>query len=162
MVTCAHASAHMQGSARGGRRPLHRLEGVHGPRAPGWAGRDRRGRGRPQISSAIVAATPPSSRQRKKAPKRGLDRRVVGHRRRRMALDLAADPGPDLLLGEVEQARQQDQEQHDLEAQALARLEVRLRRPRQEGRDVAGVLVDRLGHLTAAVRSSSGTRPGRR
>src|SRR5213592_4391321 len=39
---------------------------------------------------------------------------------------------PHLLLCEVKQARQHDQEDHDLHAHALARLEVRLGRPGQE------------------------------
>src|ERR1051326_1482055 len=51
---------------------------------------------------------------------------------------------PHLLLGEVEQAGEHDQEDHHLEAEALARLEVRLGRPHQECSNVLGVLVDRL------------------
>src|SRR5438067_12666173 len=50
--------------------------------------------------------------------------------------------GPHLLLGEVHQAGEDDQEDHHLEADALARLEVRLGGPRHERRDVLGVLVD--------------------
>jgi len=65
---------------------------------------------------------------------------------------------PDLLLGEVQQARQHDQENHHLQAGALARLEMRLRGPHQERRDVLGVLLHRRRravverHLTVAER----------
>ena len=51
---------------------------------------------------------------------------------------------PDLLLGEVQQARQHDQEDHDLEANTLPRLHMRLGRPHQERRHVLGVLRERL------------------
>src|SRR5260221_4086956 len=50
--------------------------------------------------------------------------------------------GPDLLLGEVHQAREQDQEDEDLQAQTLAGLHMRLGGPHQEGGDVLGVLRD--------------------
>src|ERR1700757_4370803 len=53
--------------------------------------------------------------------------------------------GPDLLLGEVHEARKDDQENEHLHAQLLARLHVRLGRPHQEGRDVVGVLLDGRG-----------------
>src|SRR3981189_3234895 len=51
---------------------------------------------------------------------------------------------PHLLLGEEEQAREDDQADQHLEADALARLQVRLGRPHHEGRDVSGVLIDGL------------------
>src|ERR1043165_7649138 len=51
--------------------------------------------------------------------------------------------GPHLLLGEVHQPGEDDQEDHHLEADALARLEMRLGRPHHECGDVPGVLVDR-------------------
>src|SRR3712207_9021783 len=57
---------------------------------------------------------------------------IVGHRGRCVALNLTADAGPDPLLGEVEKAGQQQQEQDDLEAEFLAGFEVRLRRPGKE------------------------------
>src|SRR3954468_7030609 len=45
-----------------------------------------------------LGRAPPSTRKR---PRRGLVlRSVVGHRRGGVSLDLAAHPGPDLLLGE--------------------------------------------------------------
>src|SRR5215813_7879856 len=60
---------------------------------------------------------------------------------------------PDLLLGEIHQARENDQEDHDLKADTLARHHVGLRHPHQEGSDVFGILIKRLrrtvveGHL---------------
>ena len=66
--------------------------------------------------------------------------------------------GPDLLLGEVHQARKQDQEHEHLHADPLARFHVRLRGPHQERRDVLGVLRNRRrravveGHLAVAQR----------
>ncbi len=48
--------------------------------------------------------------------------------------------GPDLLLGEIQQPRQQDQEHEHLQAEALAGLHVRLGGPHQERCDVPGVL----------------------
>jgi hypothetical protein len=65
-------------------------------------------------------------------------------------VDVAADKrrpsvvlSPDLLLGEVHQAREQDQEHEHLQADPLARFHVRLGGPHQEGGDVVGVLRDR-------------------
>src|SRR5258708_417686 len=52
----------------------------------------------------------------------------VNHLRRRRSVH----GGPHLLLGEVEQAREHDQEDHDLQAEALARLEMRLGGPHHE------------------------------
>src|SRR5258705_2411803 len=65
------------------------------------------------------------------------------------ARDLARflDLVPHLLLGEVEQAREYDQEDQHLEADALARLQVRLRRPHHEGPDGFGVFI--YGRLRA-------------
>ena len=51
--------------------------------------------------------------------------------------------GPHLLFGEVGKSREHDQEDHHLEADALARLEMRLRHPHQEGRNVARILFGR-------------------
>src|SRR5258705_144876 len=61
------------------------------------------------------------------------------------ARDLARflDLVPHLLLGEVEQAREDDQEDQHLEADALARLQVRLGRPPHEGRARPGVFLER-------------------
>src|SRR4051812_7620070 len=61
--------------------------------------------------------------------------------------------GPDLLLGEVKQSGENDQEDHHLQAELLARFEMRLRCPHQERRDVLGIVLDLLrgavviGHL---------------
>src|SRR5436305_6606073 len=49
---------------------------------------------------------------------------------------VAGHVGPHLLLGEVHQPGEDHEEDHHLEADALARLEVRLGRPHHEGRDV--------------------------
>src|SRR5215217_3921348 len=64
---------------------------------------------------------------------------------------VAADAVPDLLLGEVEKPGQEEQEDDHLEAELLARLEMRLGRPHKERRHVLRVLLDRLGHLRPAV-----------
>ena len=69
---------------------------------------------------------------------------------------------PHLLLGEVQQPGEHDQEDHHLEADALARVEVRLGRPHQEGRDVLGILLHGLrravviGHLPVLQRRRHG------
>src|SRR3984957_20889751 len=54
------------------------------------------------------------------------------------------DVVPELLLGEVEQARHDHEIDQHLEADTLALVELRLGRPPQEGGDVLGVLIDRL------------------
>src|SRR5690606_37418522 len=54
-----------------------------------------------------------------------------------------AEPRPDPPLAEVQQDRQNDQVDHDLEAEPVARLELRHRRPREERGDVAGHSLDR-------------------
>src|SRR5215471_1238656 len=51
---------------------------------------------------------------------------------------------PHLLLGEVHETREHDQEDHDLEADALTLHQVRLGRPHQEGSDVLGILIHGL------------------
>src|SRR5579862_2817091 len=72
------------------------------------------------------------------------------------------DGGPHLLLGEVEQPRQHDEEDDDLEADALALHELGLRRPHQERRDVLRVLDQSLrravivGHLPIGQRRRHG------
>src|SRR3984957_663603 len=48
--------------------------------------------------------------------------------------------GPDLLLGEVHQPREDDQENENLQPEMLAGFHMRLGGPRQEGGDVVGVL----------------------
>src|SRR5580700_11666812 len=50
---------------------------------------------------------------------------------------------PNFLFGEVQEPGQHDEEDHDLEAEPLARVQRRLRRPHQEGCDVAAILIDR-------------------
>src|SRR6476659_1159241 len=52
---------------------------------------------------------------------------------------------PHFLLGEIHEARKHDQEDHGLETDTLALHQVRLGHPHQEGRDVPGILVHRLG-----------------
>src|SRR6476659_8650072 len=51
---------------------------------------------------------------------------------------------PHFLLGEIHEARKHDQEDYDLEADALALHQVRLGCPHQEGRHVLGILIYRL------------------
>src|SRR5689334_23998485 len=72
--------------------------------------------------------------------------------------------GPDALLGEVQEPGEHDEEDHDLEADALAGLHVRLGRPHQERRDVLGVLVDcgrrTVGVVDALVRERRRHRSG--
>jgi len=69
---------------------------------------------------------------------------------------------PDLFLGEIEQARQHDQIDHDLEAEPLALVELRLRRPHQERGNILGILLKRrweaivIGHLAGAQRRRDG------
>src|SRR6185436_15022297 len=66
--------------------------------------------------------------------------------------DLPSIPGssvlvnvaPHPLLGEVHQAGEDHEEDHHLEADALARLEMRLGRPHHESRHVLGLLVERV------------------
>src|SRR6188508_2745400 len=53
--------------------------------------------------------------------------------------------GPHLALGEIHQPGEDQQEDHHLEADALALLEVRLGRPHHEGGDVLRILIDRRG-----------------
>src|SRR5215470_16342399 len=77
--------------------------------------------------------------------------RVLAARDFRRHLDLM----PELPLGEVKQAREHDQKDEHLHAQLLARLEVGLGCPGQEGSNVLGILVERrgaaVGVLDAAV-----------
>src|SRR5437660_11365030 len=70
------------------------------------------------------------------------------------------DRRPYLLLGEVEKAGQNDEEDHYLEADALARLQMRLGDPHQEGGDVLGVLVDLGGRLVGILDEPVGKRWG--
>src|SRR5262245_53740571 len=65
--------------------------------------------------------------------------RILSPRHLGRLLDLA----PQLLLGEEEETREHDQEHEHLHAEALSRLEVRLGRPGEEGRDIARVLLSR-------------------
>src|SRR5580700_4262866 len=58
------------------------------------------------------------------------------------ALRMQFDRVPDLFLGEIHQSREHDQENHDLEADALARVELRLSRPHQERGNILGILLD--------------------
>ena len=53
------------------------------------------------------------------------------------------DVRPDALLAEIQQHRRHQQIQHDLPTDALALIERRIGRPRQERGDVAGVVIDR-------------------
>ncbi len=54
------------------------------------------------------------------------------------------DRRPDAALHEIEQAREHDEEAHDAPPDAFALIEMRLRGPHQEGRDILGVLLHRL------------------
>src|ERR1043166_3079946 len=51
---------------------------------------------------------------------------------------------PDLFLREVQKTRQHDQEEDYLGADALARHHMRLGGPHQKGRNVLGILIERL------------------
>src|SRR3954470_15337046 len=91
-------------------------------------------------STALVIAAIPENEGPQTGPSRqaicaASDRgllRILSVRHLARLFDLV----PDLLLGEVQQTRQHDQEDDDLEADALARHHVRLGRPLQEGGDV--------------------------
>src|SRR5216684_5276677 len=87
-----------------------------------------------------VEAIPPLTSSRRNSR---LNRRRLGLlpvRRLARFLDLVPNP----LLGEIQEAGQDDEENNHLEADPPARLQRGLRRPHQEGRYVLGVLVDRL------------------
>src|SRR6185312_5998459 len=87
--------------------------------------------------------------QKNKGPGRGL---CIGSRlwsKRRLSRVLAVsqlarllDLVPDLLLGEIQKAREHDEEDENLEADALALHQLGLGRPHQEGRHVLGFIVE--------------------
>ena len=64
---------------------------------------------------------------------------------------LARDRRPDLLLGVVDEAGEDDEEDHNRQPHRLAVDHVRLGRPHQEGRHVLRILVDRLGNIVRLV-----------
>src|SRR5262249_16752341 len=65
---------------------------------------------------------------------------------------------PDLLLGEVHEEREDDQEDHHLETDALALFQMRLRGPHQERGDIPGVLRDGLRRAVGIVDATVGQR----
>src|SRR5580704_11735978 len=68
---------------------------------------------------------------------------VFGRRPRLGQFRMMQHVVPDLFLREVKQAGKDKEEYHHLKTEPLARVERRFRRPHQEGRNVAAVLIDR-------------------